>query len=91
MRDLIAGILMVIAWIAYSAFHVWTAYLFYIGNGFIWGILAFCIPILSPMVMTGVKIAENGIFDSYVIMLGSIFVTYGLAALIASKDKVTEC
>jgi hypothetical protein len=91
MRDLFAGILMITTGIAYSLLHLWTAYLFYVGNGFIWGAVAFCCPVLSPMVMAGARIASNGFFDGYVIILASIFLTYAAAALIASNDKINEC
>ncbi len=86
-RDGFTGVLMVIAYILMGLYHLWTAILAFSNYGIVWGILALCVPIVSELLLNGIYIGVLGFFNSYTLAIIGIFILYGIAFIIASKEK----
>lgn len=86
----VAGVIMLIACIMMGLYHIWTAILAFTNFGAVWGFVAFCAPVASELFLNGVYIGELGFFNTYTLALITIFVLYGIAALVHPKEKAEQ-
>lgn len=79
--------LMIIAYILMGLYHIWTAILAFTNYGIVWGIIVFCVPIIPELFLNGVYIGDLGFLNTYTLVIIGIFVLYGIAAMLAPKEK----
>jgi hypothetical protein len=87
----LATIFYFVSGIAYIGIHLWTVLLFYNMKGFVWAFISFLAPVLSPMFMAGITIADYGFLNMFTLVFIGVSILYGLAILfaaIATKETI---
>jgi len=73
----LAGLILYVIYIGGIILYFYTTYITFITYGFLWGFAAFCLPIISTIVLLILSIISAGILNTF-----SILVFYFIGAII---------
>jgi hypothetical protein len=76
---------LIVVYILLGLYHLWTVILALSNYGIVWGILAFCAPIVSELLMNGIYIGQLGFINTYTLAIISIFILYGMSIFAVRK------